>query len=97
MTQYIHDKLSASFGQDVELSFTSNKKLLLAIRVNGKTYRVEDPCTSALRKTLRGGYIDYAMYVASWALLFFIPGYLVFFYIRSRESKELKRAAFAFD
>jgi hypothetical protein len=97
MTQYIYDKLTSSFGRDVELSFTSNKKLLLAIRVGGKVFRVEEPCTSALRSTLRGGYIDFAMKNAAWLLLFFIPGYFVYFYIRSQESKELKRAAFVFD
>jgi hypothetical protein len=97
MTQYIYDKLSRSLGSEVELSFTTNKKLLLAIRAGGKVFRVEYPCSSALRSCLRGFFIDFAMRTASWLLLFFIPGYFVFFYIRHRESKELKRAAFAFD
>jgi hypothetical protein len=92
---YLADKVSLGLGKSVQISISENKRLITAIKIDGKVYKL-DGIQNWVRQVFRGSFLNLKLLLGSFSIVF-PPLLLLYIPLRISETKELNALINALD
>jgi hypothetical protein len=92
---YIADKLSLNLGKHLEISLTDNKKLVTAVKIDGRIYRI-DGIQSWMPLVVSDG-LGKIFIQMGWPTIVFPPLFILYMIFSSQAKNQILSSAKAFD
>lgn len=92
---YLSDKLSSALGQEVEVSLTENKRIVAALRINGRVYKIDE--VQKWMMIIASSGITRLFVTMGLGTIVFPPLFIVYLLVASTVKNQIATAARAFD
>lgn len=92
---YLADKLSLGIGKNVEISLTNNKRLITAVKIDGRVYKIDSiqPWMTTVASTGLAKIFN----MLGWVTIVFPPLFVLYLFFGFQVKSEIVSAAKAFD